>query len=158
MGVSSPKLIRYSPKIQPIADPNPTLLPVRHRIFSQRDGRWHEVVGDAAAIEILGEEAFRNGQQERREVRKLARPWPSTDGTATGEATMDVAENTGETEQDHVARGGRIIEREGVLGGQMGQWHQTAGSGPDNNGLDGQMGWDGLSGLGQAVKTVGIAI
>ncbi|OCF37670.1 hypothetical protein I316_00797 [Kwoniella heveanensis BCC8398] len=64
----------YIPLIQPIHDPDPVVLATRHRIFSAEDGQWHEVIGDAAAIEILGRDTFLNGPQERREIRKPALP------------------------------------------------------------------------------------
>ncbi|WVR06046.1 hypothetical protein IAU60_003074 [Kwoniella sp. DSM 27419] len=64
----------YIPLIQPIHDPDPIVLRTRHRIFSPQTGKWHEVIGDEAAIEILGEDVFRNGPQERRELRKPALP------------------------------------------------------------------------------------
>ncbi|WVF70268.1 hypothetical protein IAT40_005057 [Kwoniella sp. CBS 6097] len=64
----------YIPLIQPIHDPDPVVLATRHRIFSAEDGQWHEVVGDEAAIEILGRDTFLKGPQERREIRKPALP------------------------------------------------------------------------------------
>ncbi|WWC66187.1 uncharacterized protein I206_100088 [Kwoniella pini CBS 10737] len=62
----------YIPIIQPIHDPDPIILATRHRIFNPTTGKWHEVIGDAAARAILGEEAFRNGPRETRELRKPA--------------------------------------------------------------------------------------
>ncbi|WVQ97634.1 hypothetical protein IAU59_004748 [Kwoniella sp. CBS 9459] len=64
----------YIPLIQPIHDPDPVVLATRHRIFSAEDGQWHEVIGDDAALEILGRDTFFNGPQERRELRKPALP------------------------------------------------------------------------------------
>ena len=108
-----------SPKVQPIHDPDPILLETRHRIFSQADGQWHEVIGDAAAIEILGEEVFYRGRKQSRETRAMT--MPGWDG---------VMKNM--TDEDLLARGlgtgfgmGRVLEREGLLGGEMGEWHEV---------------------------------
>ena len=103
----------FSPKIQPIFDPKPTTLEPRHRIFSSADGQWHEVVGDAAAIAILGEDAFYNGKNEKRQVRNLDF---GGRGEQDGEGVRDNGVGSGT---------GRVREREGVLGGKMGQWTEV---------------------------------
>ncbi|KAK6905926.1 hypothetical protein I203_106761 [Kwoniella mangroviensis CBS 8507] len=64
----------YVPLIQPIHDPDPIVLATRHRIYNPTTKKWHEVIGDAAAISILGEDVFRNGPKENRELRKPALP------------------------------------------------------------------------------------
>ncbi|WVW82540.1 hypothetical protein I302_104551 [Kwoniella bestiolae CBS 10118] len=64
----------YIPLIQPIHDPNPIFLATRHRIYNPTTKKWHEVIGDAAAISILGEDVFKNGPKEYRELRKPALP------------------------------------------------------------------------------------
>ncbi|WWC99906.1 hypothetical protein V866_006815 [Kwoniella sp. B9012] len=64
----------YVPLIQPIHDPDPIVLATRHRIYDPTTKKWHEVIGDAAAISILGEDVFRNGPKEYRELRKPALP------------------------------------------------------------------------------------
>ena len=45
--------LSYSPYIQPIHDPSPTILPTRH-LFKDAQGQWREVIGDEAAERILG--------------------------------------------------------------------------------------------------------
>jgi hypothetical protein len=45
----------HSPKIQPIFDPDPIVLPTRHR-FRDHEGNLREVVGDEAARAILGDD------------------------------------------------------------------------------------------------------
>jgi hypothetical protein len=103
------ELIRCSPKIQPIFDPEPIMLESRHRIFSPFDNQWHEVIGDAAAIAILGEDVFLNGRKTVREARKSVLP--------------GFEKENGEIEAGGVGRGlGRVREREGLLGGQWGPW------------------------------------
>lgn len=91
----------------------------RHRIFSQADGQWHEVIGDQAAIAILGEEAFYGGQKQTRDVRGMALP-------GLGESMSKM------TEEELLVNGlgtghglGRVLEREGYLGGAMGQWREV---------------------------------
>jgi hypothetical protein len=112
---SSTWLTLSSPKIQPIFDPEPIILEPRHRIFSAADGQWHEVIGDASAIAILGEDAFYNGPKTVREVRKSVLPGFETEN--------------GEIEEGGIGRGmGRVREREGLLGGQWGPW-KDAGRG-----------------------------
>lgn len=97
------------PKIQPIFDPEPIMLEPRHRIFSPYDNEWHEVIGDAAAIAILGEDVFYNGAKTVREVRKSVLP--------------GFEKENGEIEEGGVGRGlGRVREREGMLGGKWGPW------------------------------------
>ncbi|RSH85404.1 hypothetical protein EHS25_004800 [Saitozyma podzolica] len=59
------------PCVQPVEDPNPIVLEPRHHIFSVVDGKVHEVEGDAAAIEMMGQEAFEHGQKEVTHVRSL---------------------------------------------------------------------------------------
>jgi hypothetical protein len=67
------------------------------------------VIGDAAAIQILGEDVFRNGQKTVREVRKSVIPGFELEN--------------GELEEGGVGRGlGRVREREGLLGGTWGEW------------------------------------
>jgi hypothetical protein len=48
-----------SPYIQPIHDPNPTVLPTRH-LFKDSQGNWREVIGDEAAERILGHKLDRS--------------------------------------------------------------------------------------------------
>ncbi|WWC86483.1 uncharacterized protein L201_001360 [Kwoniella dendrophila CBS 6074] len=64
----------YLPLIQPIHDPNPIILATRHRIYDNTTKQWHEVIGDSAALAILGEDVFRNGEKTYRELRKPALP------------------------------------------------------------------------------------
>jgi hypothetical protein len=129
--------LTYSPKIQPVEDPNPEILETRHRIFSIADGKWHEVIGDAAAIRILGEEAFYGGQKETRRKRAAALPGLTppepVDGDADGTA------------------GRRIIEREGVMGGEMGPWRSLGSS---HGVVHDRMQWEEDDG----VRTLGIAL
>lgn len=66
------------------------------------------MIGDAAAIAILGEDAFYNGKKEYREVRKMA--LPGLGG-----------------ELDELAVEPRVIEREGIMGQEMSSWHQLKG-------------------------------
>ncbi|WVQ83771.1 hypothetical protein IAT38_005915 [Cryptococcus sp. DSM 104549] len=61
------------PKILPVADPSPTLLPPKHRIFSPLTNSWHEL-DEASARSVLGDDVFLHGEQERREVRRAALP------------------------------------------------------------------------------------
>ncbi|RXK39764.1 hypothetical protein M231_02957 [Tremella mesenterica] len=105
------------PKIQPVLDPNPIMLPTRHRIFSQRDGKWHEVIGDEAAIAILGEDVFRNGPQEIRQQRL-------SDEQAL-RATSSV-QSSGRLDDDELNRGGRVMEREYLKGGPESDWTEIA--------------------------------
>lgn len=145
------------PKIQPIYDPQPAVLPTRHRIFSPADGHWHEVIGDEAAIAILGEDVFYNGPQERREKRELA--LPALDPAERARAAKELQVEAEALEADGV-RHGRVLEREGVRGAEMGEWHQikdgrygeltTSGALPLQEKLD----WEDDSG----VRTMGVAI
>lgn len=50
------------------------MLEPRHRLFDAVTGQWHEVVGDQAAIDILGEDVFYNGPKEVRMTRAMALP------------------------------------------------------------------------------------
>jgi hypothetical protein len=105
-----------SPKILPVSDTDPIVLEPRHRIFSTTDGKWHEVVGDAAAIEILGKEAFRSGEKEVRDIRGHALP-------GFGEVT-ELSERD-KAEAGLVGRTARVLQREGVKG-EMGEWREVA--------------------------------
>lgn len=49
-----------SPYVQPIADPEPRVMPTRH-LFKDRDGQWREVYGDEAAEAILGHKLVLDG-------------------------------------------------------------------------------------------------
>ena len=116
-----------SPKIQPIEDPDPIMLEPRHRIYSSATGQWHEVVGDDAARAILGDEVFMNGPREVRSKRAQAIPgFPSTftSSDATAATTSGVNDyGLNGTVEDGFGTGGRgAVEREGVLGGEMGDW------------------------------------
>jgi hypothetical protein len=105
-----------SPKIQPIADPNPIPLKPRHRIFSSLDNEWHEVIGDEAAIEILGEDVFLHGKKTHREDRGMALPGLGGVVTKfTGDDVFEAGQDVGL---------GRVIEREGIVGQHMGPWHE----------------------------------
>ena len=121
--MSKPKnrILTPSPKIQPIEDPNPIILPPLHRIFSPQTGKWHEVQGDEAAIAILGEDVFYNGPKETRTERKPC------------EETFDRSDDSvlkflSHGKEDLTAEGfgtggkGRVVERQGVLGQELGDW------------------------------------
>ena len=112
-----------SPKIQPIADPNPEVLTARHRMFSPETGHWHEVVGDAAAMEILGEDAFKHGPKESRHIRKPFHEVSDAEryaGTAK-QVQTDVSNITaGDT--DALSGTGRVIEREYRVGQEEPEW------------------------------------
>jgi hypothetical protein len=118
--------LKRSPKIQPIFDPDPIILERRHRICDGSTGKWHEVVGDDAAIAILGLEVFERGPREEREERAPALeplPWQvkareSTSALGGGGEGDDVA---GERKYEH-----RVIERVGK-GGVMDKWRTLAG-------------------------------
>jgi hypothetical protein len=131
-----------SPTIQPIYDPDPIILPTRHRFFSPIDGHWHEVIGDEAAIDILGEDVFLYGPKVIRQVRALYTP----------ESKGDVP--TINSEQ-------RIIEREGeeVDGHAKGDWKVIAGQASEDDTIrrGGQI-RDGLEGLEQGVRTLHMTI
>lgn len=98
----------YSPKIQPIHDPDPIRLPPRHRIFDPTTSAWHEVIGDEAALAILGPAAFYNGWREYREYRAPALPGLTEDGEV-----LVFSEMRGSKEPQFEAR---QIEREGERG------------------------------------------
>jgi hypothetical protein len=136
-------LLTNSPKIQPIHDPDPVRLQTRHRMFSPRTGHWHEVIGDEAAIELLGEDVFRNGPQTFREVRRALLP-------GLDDSYYD---------QPAEVRGGsaRIIEREQVEGVTSGHWHRVAGDSILRDEEDGHV-VDGLEGLGEGVQTMHLTL
>jgi hypothetical protein len=108
-------------------------------MFSPRTGHWHEVIGDEAAIELLGEDAFRNGPQTFREVRR---------------AMLPGLDNTYE-EQPEEIRGGRarVVERETIEGVTQGEWHRVG----DGAIEDGRV-IDGLEGLGEGVRTMHLTL
>jgi hypothetical protein len=108
---------RASPRIQPIEDPNPIELQSKHRIFSVTDGRWHEVEGDAAAIELLGRETFEHGEKEVRYTREPV--------SEERHSVSNTAPETDATLQSGQAR--RVIERESV-GSHVGRSRLVSGA------------------------------
>ena len=113
-------LIRLSPKIQPVEDPDPIMLEPRHRIFSAATGQWHEVIGDENARAILGEDVFANGPREVRTKRTKAvaglSPTSPTTPRGDGEDPTEAGFGTG---------GRGAVEREGVLGQTMSDWRSA---------------------------------
>lgn len=107
-------------------------------MFSPRTGHWHEVIGDEAAIELLGNDAFRNGPQTYREVRRAL--LPGLDDTYEDQPTEP--------------REARVIERENIEGVTSGHWHTVAGS---STAEDGKI-IDGLEGLGEGVRTMHLTL
>lgn len=98
------------------------------------------MIGDAAAIAILGEDVFYNGKKEVREDRKMA--LPGLGG-----------------EVDEKAMEPRVIEREGIAG-EMGSWHQLKGlAGAETPSRMVGEGWMlPEEEMGAVRKTVGIAL
>lgn len=137
------------PKIQPIHDPDPIRLPPRHRIFSPVDGAWHEVIGDEAALAILGPAVFYNGWREYREYRAPALPGLTEDGEV-----LVFSEMRGSKEPAFEAR---EIEREGERG-KLGGWRALAGKldGKGQQGDDARMIGEVDSSVG--TRTMGIKI
>lgn len=115
-----------SPVIQPVHDPDPIQLPTRHRIFSQADGKWHEVVGDAAAIAILGEDVFRNGPREVREERRIVMPGDPRFENAASNGGTSTAIRPKAAGDDGYATKGRVMEREYVKGGPETDWREVS--------------------------------
>ena len=111
-------------------------MPSRHRIFSPATGKWHEVIGDEAAIEILGKDVFENGPKEVRNVRRIATDTGKLYGNLLDEATLRGEAKSanaraqgridnfidGLSEEELLAQGfgtggkGKIVEREWVRG------------------------------------------
>lgn len=87
-------------------------------------GKWHEVEGDEAAIEILGEDTFHNGPKEIRQTRQLY----DSDAAARAEESFISTLTRGLEGRDLTAEGfgtggkGRVVEREGILGEDLGEW------------------------------------
>ncbi|WRT64352.1 uncharacterized protein IL334_001284 [Kwoniella shivajii] len=121
----------YIPLIQPIHDPNPIILQTRHRIFDSTTGKWHEVIGDAAAVSILGEDVFRNGHKEVRELRKPALPGLEVmDEDAirmareagVGRADLTKGYKYEGSQQDDIPIRGKDVSQDGIgLGGGQGR-------------------------------------
>ncbi|WWD17659.1 hypothetical protein CI109_102100 [Kwoniella shandongensis] len=127
------------PKIQPIHDTDPIRLPTLHRIFSPTTGKWHEVEGDAAAIEILGRETFNNGPKAVREVRRPALPGLEPTGGQRGGIS---ALKQGAKRVLGGGLTGRILEREYPVGGKETDWrvvrrHPEASLGSSRANVDG---------------------
>lgn len=93
------------------------------------------MIGDAAAIAILGEDVFYNGKKEVRETREPA------------------------SEEEVYRR--RVVEREGVQG-ELSSWRQMIGQKQENVETPGKMIGEGWmlpeDQMGPATKTVGIAL
>lgn len=142
--------------IQPISDPDPIILEPRHRIFSGLTGKWHEVVGDDAAIEILGIEVFYGGPKEVREERAPALPPIGGMGDDTSTSRYPAGEAGGEGEGGEYSH--RVIERDGT-GGKMGQWKALVGGG--SKGGEGNVRDDRMIGQvdsSSGKRTFGVAI
>lgn len=118
------------------------MLPTRHRFFSPIDGHWHEVIGDEAAIAILGKDVFLYGPKVMRHVRALVTPGSKND------VPVPVAEQ-------------RILEREGeeVEGHAKGDWKVVAGSATKDETImrEGRI-RDGLEGLDEGIRTLHVTI
>jgi len=115
-------------------------------MFSPRTGHWHEVIGDAEAISLLGEDAFLNGPKEYREIRRAALPG------------LDSSYND---QPDEIKQAGkaRVIERETVEGGPTGLWHRLTGDSSSRSVVDDEVHLvDGLEGLGEGVRTMHVTI
>lgn len=122
------------------------MLQPRHRMFSPRTGHWHEVIGDAEAISLLGEDAFLNGPKQYREIRRAALPG---------------LDSSYEDQPDEIKYAGpaRIIERETVEGGPTGHWQTIKGKFSSREGAEDDVHLiDGLEGLGQGVRTMHVSI
>ena len=137
-----------SPRIQPIHDPDPIMLQPRHRMFSPRTGHWHEVIGDAEAISLLGEDAFLNGPKQYREIRRAA--LPGLDSSYEDQPEEIKAMYNGKA---------RVIERETVEGGPTGHWHKIMGGSSSKEDVDDDVHLvDGLEGLPEGIRTMHVSI
>lgn len=118
------------------------MLPTRHRFFSTIDGNWHEVIGDEAAIAILGEDVFLHGPKIMRQVRALVTPDFKDEAPVAGSER-------------------RVIERQGeeVDGHAKSDWKVVAGQATDDDKItrDGRI-HDGLEGLEEGVPTLHMTI
>jgi hypothetical protein len=119
------------------------MLQPRHRMYSPRTGQWHEVIGDAEAISLLGEDAFLNGPKQYREIRRAALPG---------------LDSSYEDQPDEIKQAGkaRVIERESVQGVSEGHWHTIKGEVGEK--ADDVHLVDGLEGLGEGVRTMHVSI
>jgi hypothetical protein len=124
------------------------MLQPRHRMFSPRTGHWHEVIGDAEAISLLGEDAFLNGPKQYREIRRAALP-------GLGSSYEDQPE-----EIKAMYKGkARVIERETVEGGPTGHWHKITGGSSSKEDVEDDVHLvDGLEGLPEGVRTMHVSI
>lgn len=129
-----------SPKIQPISDPNPIILPTRHRMYSPRDGQWHEVIGDEEAIGILGQDVFLYGPKIMRIDRRLA------DSTVSASPTQERSSNA------------RIIEREREGDAQK-DWEIVQGHQSTDDAIikHGKL-QDGMDDVTESVRTLHLAL
>lgn len=111
------------------------MLPPRHRFFSALDGHWHEVVGDDAAIAILGEDVFLHGPQFRRVDR---RPASELDAETTERKSFS----------------SRIIERE-RQGDAQSDWKVIRGDDTSDDAVkrEGKL-RDGLDDMTEGVRTL----
>jgi hypothetical protein len=122
------------------------MLQPRHRMFSPRTGHWHEVIGDAEAISLLGEDAFLNGPKQYREVRRAALPG---------------LDSSYEDQPDEIKYPGkaRVIERETVEGGSTGHWHLLKGNSSTKDEVEDDIHLiDGTEGLGEGLRTMHVSI
>ncbi|KAE8543343.1 hypothetical protein D1P53_000045 [Cryptococcus gattii VGV] len=132
------------PRILPVADPNPTTQPAKHRIFSIVDNKWHEV-DETTAREALGDDVFENGPKEVREKRYSLLPglgemrkedqdkWRLVNGQwveITGDREPSESRPGGEQEDDNGflwGKGnGKVWEREYTLGETASDWKEVA--------------------------------
>jgi len=113
-------------------------------MFSPRTGHWHEVIGDAEAIGLLGEDAFLNGPKQYREIRRAALPG------------LDSSYEEQPDEIKQAAGKARVIERESVEGVSTGHWRTVKGESTDV--ADDAHLIDGLEGLGEGVRTMHVNI
>ena len=124
------------------------MLQPRHRMFSPRTGHWHEVIGDAAAISLLGEDAFLNGPKQYREIRRAA--LPGLDSSYEDQPEEIKAMYKGKA---------RVIERETVEGGPTGHWHKITGGSSSKEDVEDDIHLvDGLEGLPEGVRTMHVSI
>jgi hypothetical protein len=117
-------------------------------MFSPRTGHWHEVIGDAEAISLLGEDAFLNGPKQYREIRRAA--LPGLDSSYEDQPEEIKAMYTGKA---------RVIERESVEGGPTGHWRTIMGESSGKEIVEDEVHLvDGLEGLGEGVRTMHVSI
>lgn len=139
-----------SPTVQPIHDPDPLVLPSRHRMFSSSDNQWHEVIGDEAAIAILGENVFRNGPQQTRNERKSITP----------EEEHRIRRHLEAGDGGNGPFMARVIEREGEEseGSVRGDWRLLGGNRAESKPFNGRDFKDGLDDLEGEMRTLHVQL